>query len=145
MVAVRAELATENWLPDVFLDLKHHRTALRFTSELENIPGVRFGANGDMQFCRRTFVTGTISSSGPTEIHPSVLVHRRSGLSPTHVNAQPNRAEQLPARDAAGPAHPADKDGDLENNDRLGGEPTECGGIQMEAGSGSRGLGRRRG
>lgn len=53
---------------------------------------------------------------------------------PVEVNAEVDSAQQLPAGDAAGPAHPTGVDGDPEC-DGLAGEAAEQGGVHVEAGS----------
>lgn len=80
----------------------------------------------------------------PDQLHPPVVVHARAGLRVAEVEAQLQRPEQLPARDAARAAHAAGEDRDLEGDDGAGGEAAEGGGVEVEAGGGGGG-GLRRG
>lgn len=96
-----------------------------------------------MQFSNRLVRPTTT----PGQLHPPIMVHGRLGLSssPADVDGHLDGAQQLPAGDAASAAHAAGEDGDLESEEGLGGEATEGGGVEVEAGGGGGGVRRRGG
>lgn len=52
VVAIGAELATENGLSDISLNLENNWAALRFASELKDEPGIRFRPNDEVKLGR---------------------------------------------------------------------------------------------
>jgi len=135
VVAIGAELATENGLSYIPLNLENNRAALRFASELKDEPGIRFGANDEVKL-GRWFVCAV----GPSEVEPAAVegVGVREGSG--EVNGEMNPAQQLGAAHPAGAAHWAVVDGEDEA-ERLPGEAAEGGGVEVESRGGGGGVG----
>ena len=135
VVAIGAELATENGLSYVSLNLENDWTAFRFAAELKDEPGVRFGPDDEVKLSR-----GFVSTVGPSEVEPAVVegVGVREGSG--EVNGEMNPAQQLGAAHPAGAAHWAVVDGEDEA-EGLSGEAAEGCGVEVEGWGGGGGVG----
>lgn len=73
VVAIRTELATENGLSYISLNLENHGAAFRFASELKDEARVRFGADHEVKL-GGWFIIIIIIIVGPTtEVEPAVM------------------------------------------------------------------------
>lgn len=124
-VSVSAELATENGLSDISLDLENHGTTLRFTTELENEPGIRFRTD------RQVNPSGGFFRLAP-EFQPPVAEDNGLRVSPSEVHYDIEPAKQLARADPARAAHAARVDGHSEG-DGLVRKATERCGVEVEA------------
>lgn len=129
VAAIGTELAAENRLPNIPLNLENDRAALRFTTEVENEPWVRFRPDQKVKQWRGLMVVAV-------EFEPAIVegIGRREGS--WELNGEEDMAQKLGTTDATIAAHWADINGDGED-DGLAGEAAESCGVEVESGSGS--------
>lgn len=127
-----AELASENRLPNVALDLKHLRTTLRLAVELENEP--RVGLCLHIQVELRGRALGFFPDANPAVVENGASPRRRS----RQIQRHRHLPDKLPGADPAGGASPAGVDRDLHGEfpgkDVLPGEPLDVGLAQVKRG-----------
>lgn len=134
-VPVRTERAAENRLPYVPLNLENNRATLRFATELEHEPGIRFRPDHYVKSSR-----GLVRLV--PQLHPAGLEHAGPALGALQVDADVDPSQQLPAADAARAAHAARVNRHTER-DGLAGESAEGGGIEVKTRGGGGGVRRR--
>lgn len=102
-----AELASENRLPNVALDLKHLWTTLRLAVELKHEPRVRLCLHIQVELCGRAL--GFFPDGNPAVVEHGASPRLRS----RQIQRHRHLSEQLPGAYPAGGASPAGVDGDL--------------------------------
>lgn len=125
------ELAGENWLSDVALDLKNLWTTLRFAVELKDKSRIRFGFNIQVKLSRGGF--GLIIESNPAIVEDDGV-----GLSSREIQGDGEFTQEPAGVKAAGGGGAASVDGNLEaefgGEDGFSGELVEVGHGEVERG-----------
>lgn len=129
-VPIGIELAAEDRLLYIPLNLEHNRAALRLSPELEHEPGLRLGPDHQVEPGARLVV----QFRALTKLHPPAVEHPRPGRAgPLEAHTEPDAAQQLAAHDTARVAGAATVDGDTEGGGPTG-EAAESGGVEVECG-----------
>lgn len=134
-IPIGTELAAENRLPDIALDLENHRATFRFSTELENEARVGFGPDNQVE-AGRDFILFF------PQFNPPVVEYSGSTVSAVESHRDPNPAEELARIHPARVPHPPRENRET-HHERLAREATERRRVQVEAG-GRRGGVRRR-